>query len=491
MNRYLTLFMQLALWIALPAYLRAEKFALVMGVGRFLYLSEKNNLAGARPDAEKMVEILTTKYGFRRENIILLLDKEGTRDAFLGGIEQITQKARNGDQVVIYFSGHGTSAMDDGGFGMDADTGAVIPSDLKPANTKEEVLAQLILGKRDLRPLLGRLEQKANVLVIFDACFSGESVKGVSTDNAAQNRYISLSELTNGDVSSRSIAAAERASSRGTRDYPYNRVVYFSAASKGQPAWDMPAPDFPTFDGVSHGAFTNIFLKLLSDGAGTRVGCGALYNQVFTMVHEQAAVIRHSQDPQFLYSPANAKQIQSPCLSPPKMADAPAPPPPPSASEPPSPGTQEIRTEIDSVAAGASFKLQCSASKPYYRSGEYTVVSCNLPDSGYLQIFSYGMGDPHPLLVFPNAKHTGNAVSGGPIEIPSGGEFSIENYLPESMTRQQQVMLVVFSKGKMDARSLGVPEGIFTSVPTRELKSQRVVGPEGYGATELVFDITK
>ena len=345
--------------------LYAEKYALIAGVGQFVYLGDKNSLAGARPDAEKMVATLS-KYGFPRDKMTVLIGKEGTREAFLDGIDHIADLVQNGDQVVIYFSGHGTSSMDNnGGFGMDADTGAVIPSDLKPANTKEEVLAQLILGKRDLQPRLSRLEQKASVLVIFDACFSGESVKGISVGSQSKKRYISLADLTNGDVSSKSILAAERSSSRAARDYPYKRVVYFSAASKSQPAWDIaPHGDFSTFDGLPHGAFTNVFLKLLSDGEGSSEGCRTLYDKAVKLVHEQAAVLKVDQDPQLLYSSSDSAQVDRPCLAPNTQTHE-EPPPAPTQPTP----ANDIRAQMDRVAAAAAFRLQCAPSKPSYRAG--------------------------------------------------------------------------------------------------------------------------
>src|SRR3954465_794886 len=96
-----------ALLSALPASLRAEKYALIAGVGKFLYL-EKSDLQGPRPDAETMVQVLN-RYGFQRSNMIVLLDQEGTRAAILNGIDKLAGIAKNGDLVVIYFSGHGTS----------------------------------------------------------------------------------------------------------------------------------------------------------------------------------------------------------------------------------------------------------------------------------------------------------------------------------------------------------------------------------------------
>ena len=39
-----------------------------------------------------------------------------------------------------------------------------------------------IIGKRDLRPIFAELERERRVLVIFDACFSGKTVRSLRGD---------------------------------------------------------------------------------------------------------------------------------------------------------------------------------------------------------------------------------------------------------------------------------------------------------------------
>ena len=50
-------------------------------------------------------------------------------------------------------------------------------------------------------------------------------------------------------------------------------------------------------------------------------------------------------------------------------------------------------------------------------------------------------------------------------------------------------MLVIFSKARLDAPFFRRAQGIFTGFPSKAFRSQRVTGPEGYGAAELVFEI--
>ncbi len=494
MKRWIYSAGMLVLLAAAAPYLSAEQYALIVGAGKFPNLVDDkgrplSDLDGARPDAEKLAELLM-RYGYSRANINLLVDTQATRAAILNGIDQLIPKVKSGDQVIIYYSGHGTSSLDTNthGFGMEPATGAVVPSDIKPGST-EQILAQLVIGTRDLRPRLARLEEKADVLVIFDACFSGESVKALGPSMPL--RYISLADLTRGDVSSSSIVAAERA--LPTRavppDYPYKRVVYFAAASNNQYAIDINRNvlshlqgRFSTVDGLPHGAFTNVLLKLFADPATAGpASCHAIFDRAASLVREQGKIIDAAQDPQLLYPPANSKVVEKPCFS---ASTQPAPPAP----HPGGP-TSGIREQIDTIAAHASFKIACKLSQPSYRAGQSTVMQCTVPEPGFLNIISYGEGDDKAVQLLPNDLERSSAVPAGTSRIPNG-KFNIDNYLPAGQSHQQQVMLVIFSKEAQDLKSLGAPEGIFTGLTERALRSQRVTPAGGYGAAELVFEIT-
>lgn len=116
---------------------------------------------------------------------------------------------------------------------MDPTTGAIVPSDIR-VGTPKEALQLLTVGNRDLRPRFKKLEEKAQMLVIFDSCFSGESVKSMGSLEAQESRYVSLSDLTRNQVSRESLLTAERSLSTRSRasEYPYRNVVYLSAAAK-------------------------------------------------------------------------------------------------------------------------------------------------------------------------------------------------------------------------------------------------------------------
>jgi Caspase domain len=489
MRKLRTFWVQLCILLASAAGLRAEKYALVAGVGKYPYVLDERgrpamDLDGARPDGESIVAMLV-RYGYQRDHVTFFADVQATRAAILGELDRLAALVKPGDQVVFYYSGHGTSSLDTntGGFGMDPATGAIVPSDLRPGS-RDSVLAQLIVGKRDLQPRLARIEEKARVLVIFDACFSGESVKSIAGVEEASPRYVSLSDLTRGGVSSDAIKAAERSLNTrgGQTDYPYHQVVYLSASANNQFARDITrdalnklSGRFRTVDGGPHGAFTNALLQLMGDGTtGSTISCREVYERGIALVNQEGNLMNFKQDPQLLYPLSKPELVESPCILP----DTPS---------TPSTGAG-IRTELDKLAAGASSKIECrhSEANPARR----TVLTCTAPEAGNLYVLSYGMGDAEAVLLFPNTYVTDSHVPKGTVQIPPDRTFNIDNYLPAGLNQQEQVMLILFSQAPLDVKNLGSPQGIFRSIPLSSLTRSQQVSP-GYGAAELVFEIRR
>ena len=127
--------------------------------------------------------------GFNEANITTLVDHAAGRDAILDALDKIAEQTSSGDFVFVYFSGHGTSWYDpqnrvlqQGDLkqgDLTPNTGALMPADLDPQETVEEKMAKLIIGTRDLRPRFEKLDKGRQVLAVFDACYSGNSVRSV------------------------------------------------------------------------------------------------------------------------------------------------------------------------------------------------------------------------------------------------------------------------------------------------------------------------
>jgi hypothetical protein len=181
------------------------------------------------------------------------------------------QRSAPGDTLLIYFSGHGTSAKaDNNSFAMPYDTGAWIPYDLNEDST-ETALRTLVIGHRDLLPRLKHLDEAGRfVVVVSDSCYSGQVVRAFGLKSRGmRTRFLALHTRDLGVAATAPAPAAAPAVSARPRPepYPYQHVVLLSGASDSETGLDISTSEtmaqYPTYDGQYHGAFTDAFLRLL------------------------------------------------------------------------------------------------------------------------------------------------------------------------------------------------------------------------------------
>jgi uncharacterized caspase-like protein len=243
----------------------AENHALLIGIGKY----KQRTLEGPPFDVAALAEMLIAHYDFPKENIISLVDEEAARSRILDEIQLLTRRTRPGDRIFIYFSGHGTSRRDELlALPLPHSTGALVPADFDadPGQSVEKLLAQLIIGKRDLRPTLERLDRDREVLMVFDTCFSGNTVRAIgSLTDTDTNRYLRLDP---GSVfgAERDIGNFEN-NLKTMEPYPYRNIFYISASTDNEVARDIRQDNlrlYPTIDGNPHGALTDSLLRVLA-----------------------------------------------------------------------------------------------------------------------------------------------------------------------------------------------------------------------------------
>lgn len=280
----------------------AANHALLIGIGKY----KTRTLEGPPHDVAALRGVLASKYDFKRENIRTLIDQEAVKSRILGEIEQLTHRTQPGDRIFIYFSGHGTSRRDDlMALPLPHGSGALVPADFSgdPNQSIEDLMSQLIVGRRDLRPMLERLDRDRQVLMVFDTCFSGNTVRATGVIQPLNlSRYINLE--------SRSVFKEERSIGSFEENliydepYPYQNIFYISASSENEIAKDIQQDLlylYPTIDGKPHGALTDSLLRVLAgqvqidtnnDGAWSQM---ELYTALRSLVQQ-----RFKQTPQAL-----------------------------------------------------------------------------------------------------------------------------------------------------------------------------------------------
>jgi hypothetical protein len=245
---------------------QARSVALLIGVGDYGHPSL--NLEGPVHDVAALRDVLVRRWGFDAADVHTLVDAQATRQGILAALRALPGRTAPGDEVLIYFSGHGTSALDGGmEVPLPHGSGAFVPHGVD-LSSPEALARGFIVGRTDLQPLLRALDQTGRrVWVISDSCYSGQQVRSLAPadDEALPSRYLPLpANAAERQMRERNEArAAERPE---TEPYPYRAVAYLAASAEGEVAKDIPRHllrRHPTLDGRPHGALTDALLRVL------------------------------------------------------------------------------------------------------------------------------------------------------------------------------------------------------------------------------------
>ena len=239
--------------------------ALLIGVGEFPYFPGVSPLSGPSNDVVALKNALIKSWGFEPNNVQTLVNAAATKAGILGEMDRLIQTTQPGDFVLIYFSGHGTSFHDsaNSALGLDMRTGAIVPYDFRPG-TPAQMVSSLLVGSSDLKKRFLQIQNHAEVMVLFDACFSGESAKFIPQLVARDLEIVDTKPVKK---------EATIPNVEPTKDeWPYRNLVYISASARNEKAWDIPQKAIDeggrsTIDGRPHGAFTNGLLAGLSGEA--------------------------------------------------------------------------------------------------------------------------------------------------------------------------------------------------------------------------------
>jgi uncharacterized repeat protein (TIGR01451 family) len=137
-----------------------EYYALVIGIDQ--YSGEWPKLQNAVNDAKSVAQTLSGKYTF--QYLKTLYDQDATRDNILNEFEWLMKNAKENDNVLIYYSGHGE-------YIQSMDKGFWVPFDASSKSVSKYI------SNEDIRSFLTGIHSK-HTLLITDACFSGDIFRG-------------------------------------------------------------------------------------------------------------------------------------------------------------------------------------------------------------------------------------------------------------------------------------------------------------------------
>jgi hypothetical protein len=158
-------------------------YALIIGINAY---DEWYPLKTAVKDARALKDVLINKYSFGEGNVILKTDKDATQDNLIHDLKQFASSLQDGDNLLIYYAGHGQ--IDD--FTGD---GFWIPVDGKlksPGTWISHSIVKSILSSQKVKA--------KNIALISDSCYAGTLLRSgpsvlSTTDKDYRGKILALS----------------------------------------------------------------------------------------------------------------------------------------------------------------------------------------------------------------------------------------------------------------------------------------------------------
>lgn len=149
----------------------AQIRALLVGIDEYRSPAV-SDLRGCVNDVEMMKHVLLSGFGVESENIRLLKNEQATRDGILSAIQtHLIDKARQGDIIILHYSGHGSRMIDVSGDEVDRFDETIVPHDGRTEGVFD-------IADDEINGVLRKLNEKTKyVTFIFDSCHSGSAAR--------------------------------------------------------------------------------------------------------------------------------------------------------------------------------------------------------------------------------------------------------------------------------------------------------------------------
>lgn len=375
------------------ASVRAAVRALVVGINDY---GGRGDLTSCVTDAKDVAAFLERTYGVPRTNIRILLDgdasKEGIKAAFN---EHLIRGTAATDQIVFYFSGHGSITPN-----MDSVTPrrvdkALVPAKLPPQpNSWNDLISQATLDG-----WLASSPAKRQV-VILDCCHSGTRTRGLSVANPVKGLDLGFSSAEMALTDETAAEAFPKAASGKT-------LLWLGACQSKQ----------VSYCGRPNSLFTGKLLKALATNPGAAIG--SVFPDVTTEVATASEGLPNGkQEPQIEGAtsqpllPASVAAVTQ--ASPAPVAELPAPARPTPAPQP--------ATGTTIAPASNPFTITAALDKTVYVTNDLAAFTISSSEDAFVRVFIIS-ADAKQTQIFPNKWQTDNRITKGrPIRLPAEGE---------------------------------------------------------------------
>ena len=166
-----------------PVSPSTRRKALLIGIEDYRNVGR---LIGPVNDVKAMREFVTGVLGYDERDVRLLLDAEATRAGILAAMEEsLIDGTGPGDEVFLYFSGHGWQQLDTNGDEPDRYDETLVPVDV--AVRADQTVTGMITDD-EIAAMLERLPGR-RISMVVDACHAGTSDK-MMVDGGDHWRYV-------------------------------------------------------------------------------------------------------------------------------------------------------------------------------------------------------------------------------------------------------------------------------------------------------------
>ncbi len=224
-----------------------KKYALLVGIDEYIPKGKnavKNfrlgNLDGCVNDVAAINEILITKFGFKNNEIKILLNANACRDSIIAQFKNLANIPKKGDNVFIFYAGHGSQVKNSLSSEADKKDETIVPADA--------YLGIPDIRDKEIAVLLDNIVTKEIVLTaIFDCCHSGSMARGLFDSNPNKLRWCAPDMEHDAKDGSTSPKPEEKG------------ALIISAAQD-----DEPASEFRMDNNTPHGAFTFALIQTMN-----------------------------------------------------------------------------------------------------------------------------------------------------------------------------------------------------------------------------------
>ncbi len=239
--------------------------ALCIGINRFND-RDAPPLNGCVNDARNIAELLHGGFGFRSNDIRVLLDQKATKAAFLEGLDWLVSSARAGDQLVLFTSSHGSHIPDLDGDEDDHEDEVLVAHD--------HDWERCVLIDDEIAQHITRLPAGASLVSLWDTCHSGtlnDAARAAQVAHRGMRRPLAASGYREGvtDVIGKYLPhpkgvdlRASMAARKAVRARRPAAASVVDTLTLGACKDDQTAAD-ASFDGRSAGAFTHALLTAI------------------------------------------------------------------------------------------------------------------------------------------------------------------------------------------------------------------------------------